>query len=51
MTMEKKRTPNDQRSDVKNPTAVDSKNAANNKSNQMNPKSSSFNASKNKNKK
>jgi len=37
MAEEKKRSPNDQRSDVFNPTSGDSRSAANNRSNQMNP--------------
>ncbi|MHB8361880.1 MAG: hypothetical protein ACYDAO_05680 [Thermoplasmataceae archaeon] len=37
MAEEKKRSSNDQRSDVFNPSSGDSKGAADNRSNQMNP--------------
>jgi hypothetical protein len=37
MTEEKKRSSNDQRSDVFNPTSKDSKSNADNRANQMNP--------------
>lgn len=39
MPKEEKCSPNDQRSDVFNPTSGDSRSAANNRSNQMNPTS------------
>ncbi len=44
------RSPNDQRSDVFNPTSPDSKAAADNKSNQMNPNNPAYQKSKGKGK-
>ena len=50
MPEEKKRSSNDQRSDVLNPTSGDSKAAADNRSNQMNPNNPAHKSSKGKGK-
>ncbi len=50
MPKEEKRSPNDQRSDVFNPTSGDSRSAANNRSNQMNPNNQAYKSSRGKGK-
>ncbi len=48
MPDEKRRSANDQRSDVFNPTSGDSKTAADNRSNQMNPNNPAYRSSRGK---
>ena len=45
MSDERKRSPNDQRSDVHNPTSGESKAAADNRSNQMNSNNPAYRSS------
>jgi hypothetical protein len=51
MSEEKKRSPNDQRSEVFNRTSGDSRNAADSRSSQMNPNNPAYRSSRGKGKK